>query len=132
VRLRLIGFVIDVTVILIFVAIGRNTHDAADPVLGLLSTAWPFLVGLLIGWLIALAPVQRVRALAPLQFWGGVLIWGTTIVMGMLLRALSSDGTALAFMIVAIVTVGIGLLGWRTVGHQLRRRRLDDGRVVAE
>jgi hypothetical protein len=44
------------------------------------------------------------------------MVWGYTVVMGMVLRNLVFDrGTALAFIIVATVFLGITMFGWRAL-----------------
>jgi hypothetical protein len=44
------------------------------------------------------------------------VVWGYTVVMGMVLRNLVFDrGTALAFIIVATVFLGITMFGWRAL-----------------
>jgi len=126
VTLRLIGFAIDAVVVLVFVGIGRRTHAEPNSVLSLLGAAWPFLVGLAIGWLIALSLVSASTKIAPLKFWGAVVVWGVTVLVGMLIRRWVGDGTAAAFVVVALATLAVLMLGWRLVGQQLlsaRRRR---------
>ena len=122
VRWRVMGFVLDVVVVLAFVSVGRRTHDEGDSALGILGSAWPFLAALAIGWLISLALTQRFPTLAPLRFWGAVVVWACTVTLGMILRRLAGDGTASAFIIVALITLAVGMLGWRLVGQQLVRR----------
>jgi hypothetical protein len=44
------------------------------------------------------------------------VVWGYTVVMGMVLRNLVFDrGTAVAFIIVATVFLGITMFGWRAL-----------------
>lgn len=107
----------DVVAVVVFCAIGRRSHAEGVTIAGVLTTAWPFLTGTAVGWL---APVtwRRPTAMVP----SGVLVWACTVVIGMLLRRLSGQGTALSFMIVAAVTTAILLLGWRA-GAAIRSRR---------
>ncbi|MST33908.1 DUF3054 family protein, partial [Acidimicrobiaceae bacterium USS-CC1] len=44
--------VIDVVVVVAFVAIGRASHHHAESVGGFLGTFWPFAAGLVAGWLV--------------------------------------------------------------------------------
>lgn len=68
---------------------------------GFAGTAWPFLAGLAAGW--GLWRVwRRPEALLP----AGVGVWVTTVAVGMALRAVSGQGTAAAFVIVASVFLG--------------------------
>ena len=107
------AFVADALLVVVFAVIGRASHD--EDVLGpggsgLLQTSWPFLVALVVGWLITLA--WR-RPLAPVRT--GLGVWIITVIGGMLLRAVSGQGTAVAFIIVAAVTLLVLLVGWRVV-----------------
>jgi hypothetical protein len=57
----------------------------------------------------------------------GVVIWVATVAIGMLLRVASGQGVQFAFVIVATVTLGIFLVGWRAIALlivRLRSRRV--------
>src|SRR5665213_1838810 len=51
--------VIDIVVVLVFVGIGRANHHHGDSFSGMVSTTWPFAVGLAIGWFIVLVHRRR-------------------------------------------------------------------------
>jgi hypothetical protein len=102
--------VADVLCVLVFVVIGRASHTKGESLAGIASTAWPFWSGLACGW-IAVRAWRRPFALAP----GGVGAWLGTVAVGMVLRVLAGQGTAVAFIIVALVFLGLFLLGWRAV-----------------
>jgi hypothetical protein len=112
---------IDVVLVIAFAAIGRASHEHTDDVLGVLDTAWPFLTGLVVGW----AALRAWKApTAPLRT--GVLLAAVTVVVGMILRVLTGAGTAVAFIIVATVTLLVFLAGWRGIAAlvvRLRARR---------
>jgi peptidoglycan/LPS O-acetylase OafA/YrhL len=110
--------VIDVCCILLFVVIGRASHTKGESAAGLASTAWPFLAGLAAGWLASRA-WRRPAALVP----SGVAAWLGTVAVGMVLRVLAGQGTAFAFIIVALVFLGLFLLGWRLVARWAPRLR---------
>ncbi len=112
-----VAAVIDVLCVTGFAAVGRASHDEAV-FAGLVSTAWPFLVALVAGWLVTLA--WR-RPLAPAHT--GLGVWVVTVAGGMLLRALTGAGTAPAFIVVATLTLGALLVGWRAIAALARRRR---------
>lgn len=112
------AFTLDAVLTLIFVLVGRNTHAEAFTVSGLLETWWPFLIGLIIGWLVTRAWRKPHGIL-----WQGVGVWASTLIVGMLLRALSGQGTALPFVIVATVTLAALLIGWRLIATLFVRRR---------
>lgn len=105
------AFGLDALLIIVFAAIGRRSHDESSALLGVLTTAWPFLVGTAVGWLAA----YGVRRAAPVSVRDGILVWLATVVVGMLLRVATGSGTAPAFLAVATVTTGVLLLGWRAV-----------------
>lgn len=107
---RLLALLIDVALVLAFATTGRASHDEGISVVGVLETAWPFLVGLLAGWLM-LAMTQW-----PVLSWrSGVAVWLCTLVGGMALRILTDAGTALPFVVVATLVTGVLLVGWRLV-----------------
>ncbi|WP_344589885.1 DUF3054 domain-containing protein [Actinomadura vinacea] len=106
---------LDVCVVLVFVGIGRASHEEALGVAGFAGTAWPFLVGLGVGWGVTRA-WRRPEGLPV-----GVGVWGATLVVGMVLRALSGQGTAVAFMVVATLFLAAVLLGWRLLATSLDR-----------
>lgn len=121
-RLPALALVVDAGLVLVFAAIGRATHDGdvlGPAGSGLATTAWPFVTGLLVGWAVSLA--WR-RPLAPLRT--GLPVWAITILAGMALRALSGQGVAVAFVIVAAVTLLIFLVGWRAITALVIRFRL--------
>ena len=93
---------------LAFVVIGRASHAKGESLGGIASTAWPFLAGLACGWLAARG-WRRPVGLAP----AGVGAWLGTVAVGMVLRVVSGQGTALAFVLVALGFLGLFLLGWR-------------------
>src|ERR1700710_484543 len=84
----------DALCVLLFCAVGRRSHAEGITVAGVAETAWPFLAGTAIGWLAARA-WQRPTSLAPT----GIVIWLSTVVVGMLLRKIASQGTALSFVV---------------------------------
>lgn len=112
------SFVIDLVLVLVFVLIGRRSHDESDALTGILTTAWPFVSGLVIGWL-SLVGFRWPFVTIPS---GGVILVATVLV-GMLLRRSSDQGVALSFVIVATVVLGVFLVGWRALAILLAKRR---------
>lgn len=121
-----LAFLLDAVFVVSFAAIGRATHDGAilgSGGSGLAQTAWPFLVALVIGWLVTLAwraPARPVRT--------GLGVWAVTLVGGMLLRAVTGQGTAIPFIVVAAVMLLVTLVGWRLIAatvSALRKSRRD-------
>jgi len=116
-RTPLLALAVDIVAVILFAVVGRASH-AENVLIGLGTTAWPFLTALAAGWLLAFAW----RApLAPLR--SGAPVWAVTVVGGMLLRAVSGQGTALAFVIVAALTLLLLLVGWRAVAALAMRGR---------
>ncbi|AFC45867.1 hypothetical protein OCU_46480 [Mycobacterium intracellulare ATCC 13950] len=108
----------DVVGVLVFCALGRRSHDEGLNLTGIATTAWPFLTGTAVGWLAARG-WRRPTAVAPT----GVVVWLSTVVVGMVLRKATSAGVAASFVVVATAVTALLLLGWRVaVGLTLRRR----------
>ena len=101
--------------VLAFVVIGRHAHDHGDSPAGIWHTAWPFLAGLAIGVLVTRA-WRRPLAIVP----AGLGAWLGTAVAGMLIRVLAGQGTAAAFIAVALGFLALVLLGWRLIARILR------------
>jgi hypothetical protein len=109
---------IDVASVLVFCAVGRRSHDEGITVAGIATTAWPFLSGTALGWVLSQA-WRRPSAVYPT----GVVVWLSTVVVGMLLRKVTSAGVAGSFIVVAATVTALLLLGWRAIA-QLGRRRV--------
>jgi hypothetical protein len=110
--------VLDVLVVLVFAAVGRRSHGESSAAVGVLGTAWPFLTGIAVGWLVSLLALRVV----PLTVRHGIPVWLSTVAVGMLLRVATGSGTAFSFIVVATVFLGVFLLGWRAVAGLLARR----------
>jgi hypothetical protein len=108
----------DLGCVLLFVVIGRANHHAGGGLAGLWDTAWPFVAGLAVG-LVATRYWQRPAALVPV----GVGVWLCTVAIGMLLRVVSGQGTAFAFVLVALAFLGLFQLGWRAAVSLAPRAR---------
>jgi hypothetical protein len=106
---------LDPAAVMLFVAVGRDTHAEPSTWSGLGETAAPFLIAMAAGWLAA-----RVWA-RPETLSTGAVIAFTTIVLGIVLRNLVFDeGTAPAFVLVASLFLGGTILGWRLVAGRFR------------
>jgi peptidoglycan/LPS O-acetylase OafA/YrhL len=114
----LVAALADIVLILLFAAVGRDAHQRGDVVSGVLLTAWPFLAGAAAGWLVTRAwrdPFALSKA--------GLGIWLGSLAGGMLLRAATGQTVVLPFVIVAMLSLGLLLLGYRFVIALVRRRR---------
>jgi len=110
---------LDLVMVLVFVAIGRTAHAHGLTAAGLASTAWPFLAALAAGWLILAAGRRDGMSLS-----SGLVVWISTVALGMTFRVVAGQGTAVAFVFVALGFLGLTLLGWRIVALGIRRRRV--------
>ncbi len=116
-RSRVNAALLDIGCVLAFVIIGRASHTKGESLAGIASTAWPFLTGLAAGWAATRAwrnPLTLVPA--------GLGAWLGTVVIGMLLRVVSGQGTAFAFICVALAFLALFLLGWRAAWRLPARR----------
>jgi peptidoglycan/LPS O-acetylase OafA/YrhL len=105
--------VLDLCCVMAFVLIGRAGHSEGETIGGIATTAWPFLSGLLIGW-VATRGWRRPAALVGT----GVGVWLVTVAVGMVLRVVSGQGIAVTFILVALAFLGLVMLGWRAVAHR--------------
>jgi hypothetical protein len=114
-------FAVDVVAILLFAALGRRNHDEGSTITGVLVVAWPFLAGWTVAWFATRldrrprAPGAALRALA------------VAIPVALLLRVVSGRGIAPAFIVVAVVFLGLVLVGRRALvsligGHRRAAR----------
>jgi hypothetical protein len=132
-RIRVpLAITLDACSVLVFVIIGRASHAKGESLGGITSTSWPFLAGLAIGWLATLAWARdrsaprtarspagarwRPAALAP----AGLIAWLATVALGMTFRVISGQGTAAAFIGVALAFLGLFLLGWRILARYIQ------------
>lgn len=115
--------IVDIVFVLVFAVIGRASHGE-DPA-GFLLTAWPFLVALLIGHIVAVVLPRRPRR--PWSLAWGAVVWAIAVAGGVLVRVLSGDTAEVPFVIVATIVLGVFLVGWRAGAALLRRRRSATG-----
>ena len=108
----------DALLILLFAAIGRDAHQRGDILTGVFATAWPFMAGAALAWL-ALRLWHD-----PLRLWpAGAAVWLGTVGVGMILRAVTGQTVVLPFIIVALLSLGVFLVGYRLVAAGVRRVR---------
>jgi hypothetical protein len=106
----------DIVCVIVFATIGRRSHAEGLTVTGIAQTAWPFLAGTGVGWLL-IGGWRRPFTVIPT----GVAVWICTVVVGMLLRKATSAGVQTSFVVVASIATAVLLLGWRAVAALLRR-----------
>ncbi|BAX99984.1 hypothetical protein MSTE_04693 [Mycobacteroides stephanolepidis] len=110
----LLSLVLDVIGVLVFCTIGRRSHAEGITLVGVWETAWPFLSGAGVGWLLSRG-WSRPTSVAHT----GVAVWVCTVLFGMILRRLSNQGVAFSFVIVASLVTALFLLGWRVIATRL-------------
>lgn len=112
----------DIACVLVFCTLGRRSHAEGVTLTGVAETAWPFLTGTAVGWLLARG-WRRPAELAPT----GVAVWVCTVAVGMLLRKADLIGppksTAGSFIVVASLVTAVLLLGWRLLVTRVARAR---------
>jgi hypothetical protein len=115
---------VDAAAVLLFVAIGRSSHHHPETLGGFTSTAWPFAVGLGAGWFASTmegAAQRRPRPESgevqarPTPVRSGLVVCATTVAVGMTLRVVAGQGTAPAFILVALIFLGAIMIGGRLV-----------------
>lgn len=116
VRRALIALLADIVCVIVFCTIGRRSHAEGLTVSGIAQTAWPFLAGTAVGWLL-IGGWRRPFTVIPT----GVTVWVCTVAGGMLLRKATSAGVSTSFVVVASVSTAVLLLGWRSAAALFRR-----------
>jgi Protein of unknown function (DUF3054) len=106
-RITLLAAAADAVAVVVFAAVGRLSHGEADDLLGLVGTAAPFGVGLVVAWATPL--VRRDPAAWP----AGAVALVCTAAIGLLLRAGFVGRLPLSFAVVATLSLAVLLLGWR-------------------
>ena len=91
----------DLVAVALFVVIGRASHAHGESPAGIVSTAWPFMAGVVVGWL---AAARVAGGLTGRRAWALVTL--ATVAVGMTLRVVAGQGTAVSFIVVALVFLG--------------------------
>jgi Protein of unknown function (DUF3054) len=114
---------VDVLALVLFVVIGRASHHHGETAGGIVSTAWPFAVGLGAGWsVVAAAGRTRGRPVPPGSLAAGGAVCVATVAIGMSLRVVAGQGTAAAFVAVAVGFLGACMLAGRFLLAAASRR----------
>ena len=109
----------DVACVVVFVLVGRRSHHEDAGVSGFLQVIWPFLAALAVAWVVVLTATSSHHP--PEDRRTGIVVWIVTVVFGLLLRRVSGDGTAAAFIIVTTLFLGVTMLGWRSIRTMIER-----------
>ncbi|BDY28640.1 DUF3054 domain-containing protein [Mycolicibacterium mageritense] len=116
-RASALALLTDLVCVVVFCTIGRRSHAEGLTVSGIAETAWPFLTGTLVGWLVSRG-WHKPTSLAPT----GIAVWVATVAVGMLLRKATSATVAGSFIVVASLVTAALLLGWRAAFARVGRR----------
>jgi drug/metabolite transporter (DMT)-like permease len=101
----------DVVAVLVFAVAGRNAHQESSGAGTVVTIAAPFLIGLLVGWIVSWR--AGYEPAAPRT---GLVVWVATVVVGLALRRTVWDrGVALSFVIVTVLVLGALFVGWRAL-----------------
>lgn len=114
-----VGLGADAALVVLFAVVGNRSHTSGLSAAEVWSTAWPFLMGLALGWLLTVSWRH------PSSIWpGGVVVVIVTVACGMMMRQLFTDGgVQLSFVVVATLTLAVFMLGRRLMTRLLFRRR---------
>jgi hypothetical protein len=115
---------LDLVTVVVFVIVGRRSHDEAGGIGQVFEVAAPFLLALALAWVLTRAWRSAYSTTTGMQ------IWLITAALGPLLRRFAFDrSTAGAFVVVATLFLGLFLVGWRVVWREtaprLARRAAD-------
>ena len=109
-RTALRALLFDALCVLLMVVIGTRNHKTDTGITGILFVAAPFWIAMSLAHL---APLLQRKNRKEQKVY---MVWGYTVVMGMVLRNMVFNrGTAAAFIIVATVFLGITMFSWRAL-----------------
>lgn len=112
--------VLDAALVALFSVFGRGAHSEGLGPAQVWNTAWPFLVGLGLGWVLLLAGRRDPRTVR-----SGVLVWLCTLVGGMAVWGLREGRVPhWSFVLVAGTATALFLVGWRALAGVVDRRRV--------
>ena len=102
-----VGYLLlDLLVVFLFIYAGRETRGSG---LGeRLIEGLPFFAGVLAGW-----GAGRVWQAPRIVMWKGIIVWGSTAGVGMLLRLVTGEPTDSRFVFITFIALGVFLVGWR-------------------
>ena len=120
--LKVASYLFDALLVIIFAALGRAFHDHGTTLGQIMTTAWPFLIGLSIAWSMHVTVLRSLKVMQQ-----GILVWCDTVVLGLLIRMLAHQGVAWSFVLVTAVTLLIFFQSWRALyvltGGEKRRAK---------
>lgn len=116
------AIVIDLIAIVVFAILARAAHQTDEMqfnALGVAETAWPFLVGVLVAWLLLRIFAREADGFS---MKAGATVWIITVLTGLGTWAIRhSDFPHWSFIIVASTVSAILLFGWRGIARLVRK-----------
>jgi hypothetical protein len=113
---------VDALAVVVFVIIGRRSHDEGSALGGIVAVSAPFLLALGVAWLAGGRWRRSANSAMDVRF--GLCVWAVTVILGLLARRfLFARSTAASFVVVASIVLGLFLVGWRAVAAAVARRR---------
>lgn len=111
------SLILDLLAVAVFVTVGRASHGESLSPGGLVSTGWPFAVGVLGGHLGAAMAGWAADGIR-----GGSVVLIKTLIIGLVLRyGVQREGTPLAFILVTVLVLALLMGGWRLADRALHR-----------
>lgn len=114
---------LDVIAIALFALFARMAHQSEEMPFnfaGWVSTLWPFLIGVVLSWVLILARRWDGARLVP----AGVSAWILTVVVGLVIWSVRNGAVPhWSFIMVATLMSALLMLGWRASAKLVRRRR---------
>lgn len=110
---------LDAVAVVVFVVVGRRSHEEEGTLAGVIDTAGPFLMGLVVAWLVLARwrpPTDPLLGLAT-----ALITTGAGMVFR---RTVYDEGTATSFVIVATAFLVVTMTGWRLVVRVRDRRAI--------
>lgn len=108
--------IFDAIALAVFALLARIAHQSADMPLsfvGWLSTLWPFLIGMGLGWLL-LSRTTALTVSGARNGRGAAIVWLCTVIVGLVIWALRNGAVPhWSFVLVASATSALFMFGWR-------------------
>lgn len=108
---------LDLVAVTLFVVIGLSVHGHSLGAGSVISTLWPFAAALAVAWLAVGFWARDVLSLP-----SGATAAVVTDAVATVLRVVSGQGTAAAFIAVTLVFLGATFLAWRLLAGLVWRR----------
>lgn len=114
-------FLGDILAIVLFALLARIAHQSDTMPLsaaGVADTAWPFLIGTLVAWVVIYLAALEPWRIAP----AGISVWLCSVIAGLGIWGLRHGALPhWSFIIVASVMSLVLLLGWRLVAVRMQK-----------